>query len=257
MSKTSKIGPIISSLNQSKESIEVKTPASKHQSSRNAFTYDQKSANNRGHIREQNDSSKELPKSKRSNSITSHSNKPKVVEFSSRLTAPTKSSEMKLRKSQIENELWVHTDQTEENEFSSDEDSESAVTPIVSAGIPFDTPIIGNIEGESTPHISATQELFSNETRNLKSGLQFGNRMATSTPAPSLPKEKIEEEKKEFELAQQTSTRTAPNPLDLVRKIKDATMRKSWNLSYDQQETILKTYCTRFYSESKPGLFWL
>lgn len=101
------------------------------------------------------------------------------------------------------------------------------MTPIVSAGIPFDTPIIGNIEGESTPHISATQELFSNETRNLKSGLQFGNRMATSTPAPSLPKEKIEEEKKEFELAQQTSTRTAPNPLDLVRKIKDATMRKS------------------------------
>lgn len=108
-----------------------------------------------------------LSKSRRSNS-NSKQNFPstKIIEFSNRITAQTKCSEMKTQiKPSLNDTEQVNRLQNNDIEScDSDDDSEHYTTPIISAGMKIEGQNIEITDFEKTAHISATQDLFTEES---------------------------------------------------------------------------------------------
>ena len=111
------------------------------------------------------ESNSKVCKSKRSSSISDRTPQSKKnYEFSSRITAPTKSSEMKLqRKWHQDVDLAPKLEQKEIESSNSENDSDSFTTPVISAGIKIEDINVNSVGEDKTPHISASQELFTHD----------------------------------------------------------------------------------------------
>ena len=72
-------------------------------------------------------------------------------------------------------------DQKEIDSSGSEYDSDSFATPIISAGIKIDDCNINIIRNEKTPHISASQELFTKESIKNETNCQINNCMLALT----------------------------------------------------------------------------